>query len=117
MANRHHRRYYLKPLRARIEAAGFETVRFSHMNFLLFPLLAPALLAHRWVIGLTSDHPQRILPKPPRLVNLALTQILRLEAFLMRRLTLPWGISMIGAFRRRDSRPSLQRRVDHPADE
>lgn len=101
VANRHHRRYYLRPLRSRVESAGFETVRFSHMNFLLFPLLAPALLAHRWIVGLESDHPERILPQPPRWVNAALTGVLRIEAFLMRKLTLPWGVSMIGSFRRR----------------
>ena len=102
VANQHYRRYYLKPLRGRIEAAGFATVRFSHLNFLLFPLLAPGLLLHRWVVGLESEHPRRILPRPPRAINALLTQILRLEAMLMRKITLPWGISMIGAFRRRD---------------
>ena len=101
VANQHHRRYYLRPLRARVETAGFKTVRFSHMNFLLFPLLAPALVAHRWIVGLQSDHPERILPQPPRFVNAMLTGILRIEAVLMRRLTLPWGVSMIGSFRRR----------------
>ncbi len=100
VANQHHRRYYLRPLRARLEGAGFETVRFSHMNFLLFPLLAPALLAHRWIVGLESAHPQRIMPMAPRIVNVLLTAVLRLEAVLMRRLTLPWGVSMIGSFRR-----------------
>jgi ubiquinone/menaquinone biosynthesis C-methylase UbiE len=100
VANRHRRRYYLRPLRAAIEAAGFSTRRLSHLNFLLFPALAAALLLHRRLVGLESDHPERILPIPPRPVNALLTAILRLEARWMRHGMLPWGVSMIGAFRR-----------------
>ena len=100
VANRHRRRYYLRGFREQMRRAGFESVRFSHMNFLLFPALAPALLLHRLFVGLRSAHPQRILPKPPRLVNAALTAVLRIEAILISRVTLPWGVSLIGLFRR-----------------
>jgi len=100
VANRHRRRYYLRGFRDQMRRAGFQSVRFSHMNFLLFPALAPALLLHRLFVGLRSDHPERILPKPPRIVNAALTAILRLEARLISRVTLPWGVSLIGLFRR-----------------
>jgi len=99
-ANNHRRRYYLRSLKDRIGSMGFETLRFSHLNFFLFPVLAPALVGHRLVFGTASDHPQRIMPLPPRFLNRWLTAILRLEARLMRTMTLPWGISMIGAFRR-----------------
>lgn len=99
-ANNHQRRYYLRPLRSRIEQVGFETLRFSHLNFFLFPLLAPALIGHRLLFGTHSAHPQRIMPTPPRWVNEWLTSVLRLEARLMGHLTFPWGVSMIGAFRK-----------------
>jgi SAM-dependent methyltransferase len=100
IANNHQRRYYLRPLRNRIERVGFETLRFSHLNFFLFPLLAPALIGHRLLFGTRSAHPRRIMPSPPRLMNAWLTSILRLEASLIRHLTFPWGVSMIGAFRK-----------------
>jgi ubiquinone/menaquinone biosynthesis C-methylase UbiE len=99
-ANNHRRRYYLRPLRRRIEQIGFETLRFSHLNFFLFPLLAPALMGHRLLFGTRSAHPRRIMPTPPRPVNAWLTSVLRLEARLMGHLTFPWGVSMIGAFRK-----------------
>jgi ubiquinone/menaquinone biosynthesis C-methylase UbiE len=99
-ANNHRRRYYLRALRRRIEQIGFETLSFSHLNFFLFPLLAPALIGHRLLFGTRSPHPHRIMPTPPRPVNAWLTSVLRLEARLMGHLTFPWGVSMIGAFRK-----------------
>jgi len=99
-ANNHRRRYYLRSLERKIRSAGFESVRFSHLNFFLFPVLGPALLVHRAVFGIRSDHPDRIMPRPPEAVNRLLTAILRLEGRLMRRMRLPWGVSMIGAFRK-----------------
>ncbi|MDQ6891551.1 MAG: class I SAM-dependent methyltransferase [Acidobacteriota bacterium] len=100
VANRHRRRYYLTGLRDQMRRAGFEAVRLSHMNFLLFPALAPALLIHRRIFGLRSERARRILPRPPRLVNALLTAVLRLESRLIRRMALPWGVSLIGSFRR-----------------
>jgi SAM-dependent methyltransferase len=98
-ANEHKRRYYLSRLRHKINEVGFETVRFSHLNFFLFPILAFALLAHRWIYGLDKVNPERILPVPPRPCNAVLTEVLLLESRLMQWMPLPWGISMIGAFR------------------
>jgi SAM-dependent methyltransferase len=100
-ANYHKRRYYLRALERKLDAAGFETVRFSHLNFILFPILAAMLLFHRTFYGFGSTRDQRILPMPPRAVNSVLTWLLLLEAQLMRWFRLPWGISMIGAFRKR----------------
>jgi ubiquinone/menaquinone biosynthesis C-methylase UbiE len=99
-ANEHKRRYYRRQLEQKINRIGFETVRFSYLNCLLFPAIAPALLLHRLIYGLQADHPHRILPLPPPLINSALTWLLRIEAHLMRWTPLPWGISMIGVFKR-----------------
>ena len=98
-ANEHRRRYYLGRLKRKINGVGFETVRFSHLNFFLFPILACTLLLHRWIYGLEAANPQRILPVPPRPCNLALTRLLLAESRLMQWMPLPWGISMIGVFR------------------
>jgi len=99
-ANEHRRRYYLRPLNRKINAHGFATIRFSHLNFFLFPILAAMLLAHGQIFKSTVDDPQRILPLPPRVINFVLTKLLLLESRLMRWLSFPWGISMIGAFRK-----------------
>ncbi|MCP4249909.1 MAG: class I SAM-dependent methyltransferase [bacterium] len=100
-ANEHRRRYYLRSLNQRINAIGFATLRFSHLNFFTFPALAPALLVHRLCYGTKPEHTQRLLPIPPRPINAILSKILKTEARLMRRIRLPWGISMIGAFRKK----------------
>jgi ubiquinone/menaquinone biosynthesis C-methylase UbiE len=100
-ANEHKRRYYLRQFNRKMNDIGFATIRLSHINFLLFPAIAPMLLLHRLIYGITSDHPERILPKTSRTVNLILTSFLRLESTLMRCVRLPWGISMMGAFKRR----------------
>jgi ubiquinone/menaquinone biosynthesis C-methylase UbiE len=100
VANDHKRRYNLRALEREIHKHGFSTLRFSHFNFILFPALAGMLIGHRLIKGLNSPTPERILPMPPALVNWLLTVILALEAKLIKRLRLPWGISMIGAFRK-----------------
>jgi ubiquinone/menaquinone biosynthesis C-methylase UbiE len=99
-ANEHKRRYYLRPLNRKINEIGFETIRFSHLNFFLFPIIAFMLLSHRLIYGIESDHPQRILPNTLPIINFMLTRLLILESKLMRWIRLPWGISMIGAFRK-----------------
>jgi ubiquinone/menaquinone biosynthesis C-methylase UbiE len=100
-ANEHKRRYYLRQLNQQINQLGFVTIRFSHLNFLLFPIIAPMLLFHRFIYGIQSDHPERILPTTPQVINNLLTWFLRVEAKLMGWTALPWSISMIGVFKRR----------------
>ena len=99
-ANEHKRRYYLRELNRQINEVGFQTIRFSHLNFFLFPIIAPLLVLHRKIYGIESAHPERILPSMPSVINLILTWLLLCEARLMRWVTLPWGISMIGVFKK-----------------
>ena len=99
-ANEHKRRYYLRELNRQINDIGFQTIRFSHLNFLLFPIIAPLLVLHRKIYGIESAHPERIMPSTPTVINLMLTRLLLCEARLMRWVTLPWGISMIGVFKK-----------------
>lgn len=100
VANEHRRRYTLRPLKRRIERAGFNTLRFSHLNFFLFPALAAALVGHRVLRGLNAERPARFIPRLPAPLNGLLTGLLFVEAWLMKAVPLPWGISMIGSFRR-----------------
>jgi ubiquinone/menaquinone biosynthesis C-methylase UbiE len=98
-ANEHKRRYYLRRLNKKINELGFQSIRFSHLNFFLFPFIGSMLLLHRLICGTTADHPERILPIPPSAINAILTWLLLFEAKLMKWISLPCGISMIGAFR------------------
>ena len=98
VANHHKRRYYLNNLNKKIESHGFKTKAFSHLNFVLFPLLAGILVAHRFLHGLNPDGGSRILPVPPKIINQILKFILLCEASVISRVRLPWGISMIGVF-------------------
>jgi ubiquinone/menaquinone biosynthesis C-methylase UbiE len=98
-ANEHKRRYYLRRLKQKMNEVGFEAIRFSHLNFFLFPIIAPMLLLHRQIYGVKPAHSERILPTPPWTLNAILTWLLLLEAKLMRWISFPWGISMIGAFK------------------
>jgi hypothetical protein len=104
-ANEHKRRYYLRQFNRKTSDLGFDTVCLTHMNFFLFPAIASMLLLHRMIYGITSDHPERILPHTSHTVNTILTSILRLESKLMRWIRLPWGISMMGAFKNRAYTP------------
>jgi len=97
-ANQHMRRYYLSSLHRRLNQAGLKTKRFSHLNFILFPLLAPALMIHRLIFGTHAKDSHRILPRTSRLINALLARVLFIEARLMQWVRLPWGISMIGSF-------------------
>jgi ubiquinone/menaquinone biosynthesis C-methylase UbiE len=99
VANQHRRRYYLSDIEKKFAAAKFRTVRLSHLNFFLLPLVAVTLALHRLVYGLSPERSHRILPVPPKPVNIVLTHVLALEAALMKWVRLPWGVSMIGAFR------------------
>jgi len=103
VANEHKRRYYLKDIEEKITASHFHTVRLSHLNFFAFPLLAIMLVFHRFFYGVDAERSHRILPIPPKPVNSMLTKVLRLETALMRWIRLPWGVSMIGAFRKTSS--------------
>jgi SAM-dependent methyltransferase len=99
-ANEHKRRYYLRALNRQINELGFKTIRFSHLNFFLFPIIAPLLFLHRKIYGVESEHPERILPTTPAGINVILTWLLLCEAKLIKWIALPWGISMIGVFRK-----------------
>jgi len=103
VANSHRRRYYLSEIERKFSAAHFQTMQLSHLNFFALPFLAAALVLHRLVYGLRPERSHRILPVPPKLVNVLLIQVLALEATLMRWIRLPWGVSMIGAFRKHSS--------------
>lgn len=91
VANGHHRRYTLGGLRGRVGASGFEVVRATYLNTLLFPaILAARLLGRLRGKGAASD-----IGEVPRPLNAALEAVFSLEVPLLRRGSLPVGVSAL----------------------
>ncbi len=91
VANGHYRRYTLGGLRGVIEASGFEVVRATYFNTLLFPIV----LATRLLGRLRSKAAASDIGEVPRLLNAALETVFSLEAPLLRRGSLPVGVSAL----------------------
>jgi SAM-dependent methyltransferase len=83
--HQHYRRYTKKTITKALQDAGFEVIRTSYWNFLLFPV---ALLMR--LIGKAGG--ESLSPSKP--VNAALDGILTLEATLIPTWSLPWGTSV-----------------------
>lgn len=101
--NAHVRRYTAHELRARLQEEGFIVQRLTYNNFFVLPLAATAIWLRRHgrrAPQLASHHIQQeayqveMEPANP-IVNTLLTGVGRLEAFLLRRVNLPVGTSLI----------------------
>lgn len=105
--NAHQRRYTLAELTHKLEAQGFQILHKSYNNFFVFPLAASLILLRRGRAEpkLASPHfdeesyQVEMEPAPP-LLNTLLTGVGKLEAALVRRLTLPIGTSIISLARK-----------------
>lgn len=84
----HKRRYTARELRAKALEAGLKVARLSYFNTLLFPLAAAARLLQ-----------QKGTALPPAPVNRALEAIFSAERFVVGRLTLPFGVSLLAVLR------------------
>lgn len=92
----HFRRYRRPDLRQRLATAGFASTKISYSVFFLFPLV--------WVVRLfekrrTGDA-EASLPSVPSWLNAALISLQTLEAWLIRRVNLPWGSSLVAVARK-----------------
>ena len=95
VAHHHHRRYRKKELRRLAEQSGFAVELLSPFNTLLFPAVAAARLMGKLTRRGTADD-----SLPPKPVNAALRSIFSMESPLVGRVLLPFGVSLIGVFRR-----------------
>jgi SAM-dependent methyltransferase len=86
----HKRRYERGTLVALVEAAGFEVLRASFMNFWLFPLAITA----RLMGSSGKGNPAGLIP-PPAPLNAAFAAIMGSERFLLRATDLPCGLSLL----------------------
>lgn len=92
----HKRRYVAHGLRAVIESAGYRVHYLSYFNTWLFPLIATARLA-KARSGHNGD-----LSMPNKFVNALLTKIFASERWLLGRIALPAGVSLLALARNPD---------------
>jgi SAM-dependent methyltransferase len=84
----HRCRYTLGSLRRELEEAGLRLARWTHYQFLLFPLvLASRLLGRRREVAMERS--------PPRWLDRLLAAINRFEVEVLGGLSLPWGSSLL----------------------
>jgi hypothetical protein len=107
--NDHQRRYTAPELRQKLEVGGFAVRRMTYNNFFLFPLVAGLRLLRPAQPALDSPHltedadvyqvEMEPIPEP---VNTLLHGVGWLEAELLARTDLPFGVSVICVAERRE---------------
>ncbi len=106
--NMHQRRYTVSELRGKLEAHGFKVLRISYNNFFIFPLAALLILLRRGRAEpeLASPHfdedayQVEMEPASPT-VNRVLTFVGKIEVALLKRVSLPFGTSIIAIAEKR----------------
>lgn len=91
----HKRRYTRAEFKALVRSAGFEIDRLSYFNT---ALLLPAILV-RFIKKRTGSSAGDAESVPPGFVNFILTRIFAFERFILRRASLPFGLSLIAVAR------------------
>jgi ubiquinone/menaquinone biosynthesis C-methylase UbiE len=109
----HRRRYVAGQLGRRVAEAGFETVKLSYALAFLLPLALSRLLRRRPRPGKVPE--AQVLPVPAQL-NAALIGFQRIETALLRRASLPFGLSVLAVIRKpEDGPPADPARIGRPA--
>ena len=95
VAHHHHRRYRKSEIAALARDAGFEIELLSPFNSLLFPAVAAAR-----AVGKLRGHDSADDAMPSAPVNRMLDRVFGAEAGLIGRVPMPFGVSLVGVFRR-----------------
>lgn len=103
LINDHKRRYSAPHLRAKLNEVGFSIRRMTYNNFFIFPMAAALILSRRGserepqlATPPTDEHAYQVEMEPaPPLANAILTGVGRLEAAILRFVSLPIGTSII----------------------
>ena len=104
---RHKRRYVASELRERVEGAGLESRRLSYFNTLLFPPIAAVRLLRSYRPGSADLRSDFELTKPGR-TNDLLASVFSLEARMVPRLRLPFGVSILALARKDAESPERE---------
>jgi SAM-dependent methyltransferase len=96
VTHHHRRRYRARELRRIVIDAGFEVSRLTYYNFMLFPAIAGARLLQRLRARQPLDAGARHdLAMPPAALNSLLRRIFAGERYLLGRIPVPFGVSLI----------------------
>lgn len=96
VALHHHRRYTRAEMRRKLEECGFEVVRISYSVFFLFPVVCLWRVAEKRKKGPAKAS----LVGVPEGINRLLIGLQRFESWLIERIDLPWGSSVVAVARR-----------------
>jgi len=94
-AHHHFRRYTKKQLKELFLRSGLEIELLSYFNTLLYPLIAAARIAGKLLRRDSSDD-----KLPGERVNATLERIFSLEAGMLGRMPMPFGVSLVAVVRR-----------------
>jgi hypothetical protein len=94
-AHHHFRRYTKKQLEELFLRSGLEVQLLSYFNSLLFPLVAGARIVGKITRKESTDD-----KLPSATVNAALNKIFGIEASLLGRMPMPFGVSLVAVVRR-----------------
>ena len=94
-AHHHFRRYTSKQLEELFLRSGLEVELLSYFNTLLYPLIAAARIVGKLLRRQSSDD-----KLPGNAVNTVLNKIFGLEAAMLGRVPMPFGVSLIAVVRR-----------------
>lgn len=97
----HQRRYTKRELQDTLEKAGFRIVRLSYFNFFLFPVVAVARLAKKF-LGINTGATDFFMPSAP--INSLLASLFSAERYFLRYINFPFGVSII-AIAQKESQP------------
>jgi SAM-dependent methyltransferase len=92
--NLHKRRYLARELRERLRTAGFEVVRLSYINAVLFPAIA-ALRLVRHVLPKPENVQSDFTVPAPRPLNFLLGHVFAAERFVVKQFDIPFGVSIM----------------------
>ena len=100
--NLHKRRYVSGELRERLVESGFEVIRLSYINALLFPPIAAVRMLRRLERRFRPQTPvQSDFRYPaPGPVNFLLGHLFGAEAPIVRRMNIPFGVSIMALARK-----------------
>lgn len=96
VSNHHVRRYLLRHVRELVEGVGLRAERMSYVNTLLFPVILAIRVIERIRRGSAQPEPHKDTGEVPEPLNRLFVRLLELEGRIIRRLPLPFGVSIIG---------------------